>query len=93
MAGPVKAYAWPQGTTAAVVGPERSRIRQVVMYAETAGSFTIKNGSNSGETLIEQPFPIGMHVLNIPDDGVLATGGAYVSAFTGANNDLTIFLS
>jgi len=93
MAGPVKAYAWPQGTTAAVVGPKRSRIRQVVMYAETAGSFTIKNGSNSGETLIEQPFPVGMHVLNIPDDGVLATSGAYVSAFTGANNDLTIFLS
>ena len=93
MAGPVKAYAWPQGTTAAVVGRKRSRIRQVVMYAETAGSFTIKNGSNSGETLIEQPFPVGMHVLNIPDDGVLATSGAYVSAFTGANNDLTIFLS
>ena len=93
MAGPVKAYAWPQGTPAAVVGPQRSRIRQVVMYAETAGSFTIKNGSNSGETLIEQPFPVGMHVLNIPDDGVLATGGAYISAFTGANNDLTIFLS
>ena len=93
MAGPVKAYAWAQGTTAAVVGPERSRIRQVVMYAETAGSFTIKNGSNSGETLIEQPFPVGMHVLNIPDDGVLATSGAYISAFTGANNDLTIFLS
>ena len=93
MAGPVKAYAWAQGTTAAVVGPERSRIRQVVMYAETAGSFTIKNGSNSGETLIEQTFPVGMHVLNIPDDGVLATGGEYVSAFTGANNDLTIFLS
>jgi hypothetical protein len=93
MAGPVKAYAWAQGTAAAVVGPKRSRIRQVVMYAETAGSFTIKNGSNSGETLIEQPFPVGMHVLNIPDDGVLATGGAYVSAFTGANNDLTIFLS
>ena len=93
MAGPVKAYAWAQGTTAAVVGPQRSRIRQVVMYAETAGSFTIKNGSNSGETLIEQPFPVGMQVLNIHDDGVLATGGAYVSAFTGANNDLTIFLS
>ena len=25
MAGPVKAYAWAQGTTAAIVGPTRSR--------------------------------------------------------------------
>tara|TARA_R110000751_G_scaffold108993_1_gene205843 strand:+ start:281 stop:562 length:282 start_codon:yes stop_codon:yes gene_type:complete len=93
MAGPVKAYAWAQGTTAAIVGPTRSRIRQVVIYAETAGSFTMKNGSGSGEDLIVQPFPVGMHVLNIPDDGVLATAGAFISAFTGANNDLTIFLS
>tara|TARA_R110002124_G_scaffold31224_1_gene106041 strand:+ start:689 stop:970 length:282 start_codon:yes stop_codon:yes gene_type:complete len=93
MAGPVKAYAWPQGTTAGIVGPARSRIRQVVIYAETAGSFTMKNGTGSGDDLIVQPFPVGMHVLNIPDDGVLATDGVYVNAFTGSNNDLTIFLS
>jgi len=31
--------------------------------------------------------------LNIPDDGILATNGAYISAFTGASNQLTIFLS
>ena len=93
MAGPVKAYAWPQGTTAGIVGPARSRIRQIVIYAETAGLFTMKNGTGSGEDLIVQPFPVGMHVLNIPDDGVLATDGVYINAFTGSNNDLTIFLS
>ena len=93
MAGPVKAYAWPQGTTAGIVGPARSRIRQVVIYAETAGSFTMKNGTGSGDDLIVQPFPVGMHVLNIPDDGVLSTDGVYIHAFTGSNNDLTIFLS
>ncbi len=93
MAGPVKAFNWAQGTSAAVLGPARSRIRQIVIYAAAAGAFTIKNGSGSGETLITQTFPTGMHHLNIPDDGMLATNGAYISAFTGASNELTIFLS
>jgi hypothetical protein len=93
MAGPVKAYNWTQGTTAAVVGDSRSRIRQIVIYAAAAGAFTIKNGSASGDTLITQTFPTGIHHLNIPDDGILATNGAYISAFTGASNQLTIFLS
>jgi hypothetical protein len=93
MAGPVKAYNWAQGTSAAVVGPARSRIRQIVIYAAAAGAFTIKNGGATGETLITQSFATGMHHLNIPDDGILATDGAYVSAFTGLNNELTIFLS
>tara|TARA_E500000318_G_scaffold109605_1_gene122980 strand:+ start:4866 stop:5147 length:282 start_codon:yes stop_codon:yes gene_type:complete len=93
MAGPVKAYNWVQGTSAAVLGPARSRIRQIVIYAAAAGAFTIKNGNGSGETLITQTFPTGMHHLNIPDDGILATEGAYISAFTGASNQLTIFLS
>ncbi len=93
MAGPVKAYNWAQGTSAAVVGPARSRIRQIVIYAAAAGAFTFKNGSASGETLITQTFPTGIHHLNIPDDGILATEGAYVSDFTGASNELTIFLS
>jgi hypothetical protein len=83
MAGPVKAYNWAQGTSA-VVGPARARIRQIVIYAAAAGSFTIKNGGASGETLITQTFPTGIHHLNIPDDGILATEGAYISAFTGS---------
>tara|TARA_R100001198_G_scaffold93074_1_gene73228 strand:+ start:78 stop:359 length:282 start_codon:yes stop_codon:yes gene_type:complete len=93
MAGPVQAYNWAQGTSAAVVGPARSRIRQIVIYAAAAGAFTIKNGSGSGETLITQTFPAGIHHLNIPGDGILATSGSYVSAFTGSSNELTIFLS
>jgi hypothetical protein len=93
MAGPVKAYNWVQGTAAAVVGPARSRLRQIVIYAAAAGAFTIKNGSASGETLITQTFPTGIHHLNIPDDGILATEGVYISAFTGSSNQLTIFMS
>ena len=37
MAGPVKAYNFAQSASAAVVGPARSRIRQIVIYAAAAG--------------------------------------------------------
>jgi len=93
MAGPVKAFNFTQGDAAAVVGPSRSRIRQVVIFANAAGAFTIKDGSGSGDTLIEQSFGTGLHHLNIPDDGIIATSGVYISAFTGSGNILTIFLS
>jgi len=93
MAGPVKAFNFDQGDTAAVVGAARSRIRQIVIYAAAAGAFTIKNGSASGDNLLVQSFSAGLHHLNIPDDGILATDGAFVSAFTGSGNKLTIFLS
>ena len=93
MAGPVQAFNHAQGSAAAVVGPARSRIRQIVIYAGAAGAFTIKDGSGSGATLLTQTFPTGLHHLNIPDDGILATSGAYVSAFTGSSNQLTLFLS
>ena len=93
MAGPVKAYMWAQGTTAAVVGPARSRVKQIVVYGAAAGSFTIKNGSATGTTLLTQDFPAGLHTLNIPGDGILAEDGVFVSAFTGTNNDLTFFLA
>ena len=93
MAGPVRAFNFAQGSSAAVVGPARSRIRQIVIFADAAGAFTIKDGSASGEVLITQTFPTGLHQLNIPDNGIIATGGAFVAAFTGSSNQLTIFLS
>ena len=93
MAGPVTAYNWVQGTTAAVVGPTRSRLRQVVIYAAAAGAFTIKNGDTNGAVLLTQTFPSGHHVMNIPDDGIIATAGVFVDAFTGSANQLTIILS
>ena len=42
MAGPVQAFNHAQGSAAAVVGPARSRIRQIVIFASAAGAFTIK---------------------------------------------------
>jgi hypothetical protein len=92
MSGPVTAYNWAQGTAAAVVGPSRARLRSVNIYAETAGLFTFTNGSG-GAILLSQKFPVGMNELYIPDAGMIFTNGVYVSAFTGANNELTILLS
>ena len=88
----VKAFNHNQGDSAALVGPARSRIRQVVIFADAAGALTITNG-NGGANLLVQSFPTGLHTLNIPDNGILATSGAYVSSFTGSSNKLTLFLS
>ena len=89
----VKAFNFDQGDSAAVVGASRSRIRQVVIFAAATGALTIKNGTSSGDSLLVQSFPTGLHTLNIHDNGILAESGAYVSAFSGSGNKLTIFLS
>jgi hypothetical protein len=87
-----KAFNINQGDDAAVLGPERSRIRQVVIFGNAAGVLTIKDGSG-GETLLLQSFPTGLHTLNLPDQGILAESGAYIHGFTGSGNKLTLFLS
>jgi hypothetical protein len=87
-----KAFNISQGDAAAVLGPQRSRIRQVVIFGNAAGAFTIKDGSGGADLLV-QSFPAGLHTLNIPDQGILAENGAYIHAFTGSGNKLTLFLS
>ena len=88
----VKAFNHDQGDDAAVVGPTRSRIRQILIFGNSAGVLTVKDGSG-GATILLQSFPTGLHTLNIPDAGVLADSGAYIHGFTGSGNKLTIFLS
>jgi hypothetical protein len=88
----VKAFNFNQGDSAAVVGPDRTRIRQVVIFGNAAGAVTIKDGSGGADLLV-QSFPTGLHTLNIPDQGILAESGAYIHAFTGSGNKLTLFLS
>jgi len=88
----VKAFNFNQGDSAAVLGPNRSRIRQVVIFGNAAGALTIKDGSGGSDILV-QSFPTGLHTLNIPDQGMLAENGAYIHAFTGSGNKLTVFLS
>ena len=92
MSGPVTAYNVEQGDAAALIGPSRSRLRTVNIYAENAGSFTLTNG-NGGATMVVQKFTTGMNELFIPEDGMIFSKGVFVSAFTGSNNELTIFLS
>ena len=88
----VRAFNHDQGDSAAVVGPSRSRIRQVVIFGNSAGVLTIKDGSG-GSTILLQSFPTGLHTLNIPDAGVLTENGAFIHAFSGSGNKLTLFLS
>ena len=88
----VKAFNHDQGDDAAVVGPTRSRIRQILIFGNSAGVLTVKDGSG-GATILLQSFPTGLHTLNIPDAGVLAESGAYIHGFTGSGNKLTLFLS
>ena len=84
----ITAYNHAQGSAAALIGPSRSRLQAVNIYAEAAGS----NG-NGGATLLVQKFPAGMNEVYIPENGMLFTSGVYVSAFTGSNNELTILLA
>ena len=88
----VKAFNFNQGDSAAVVGPDRTRIRQVVIFGNAAGAVTIKDGSGGADLLV-QSFPTGLHTLNIPDQGILAESGAFIHALTGSGNKLTLFLS
>ena len=88
----VKAFNFDQGDSSAVIGPDRSRIRQVVIFGNAAGALTIKDGSGGADLLV-QSFPTGLHTLNIPDQGILAENGAYIHAFTGSGNKITVFLS
>ena len=88
----VKAFNFNQGDSAAVVGPDRTRIRQVVIFGNAAGAVTIKDGSGGADLLV-QSFPTGLHTLNISDQGILAESGAFIHAFTGSGNKLTLFLS
>ena len=92
MAGPIKAYTLGVATGASAIGPDRSRLRSFGIYATTAATFTITNG-NGGATLLTGAFPAGYNEVYIPDDGILAERGVYVSAFTGTGGIMTIMLN
>ena len=60
----VKAFNHDQGDDAAVVGPTRSRIRQILIFGNSAGALTITDG-NGGANLLVQSFPTGAIGLQI----------------------------
>ena len=88
----ITAYTHVQGAAAALIGPSRSRLQTVNVFATTAGSFTLTNG-NGGATMLVQKFPVGMNQIYIPENGMLFTSGVYVSALTGAGTELTFLLA
>ena len=92
MAGPITAYTLAVATGASAIGPSRARLRSLGLYATTASTFTITNG-NGGATLLTGALPAGYNEVYIPDDGIIAENGVYVSAFTGTGGILTIMLA
>ena len=87
----VTAHTHVQGSAAALIGPSRSRLQAVNIFATNAGSFTLTNG-NGGATMLVQKFPAGMNQISIPESGTLFTNGVYVSALTVSGTALTILL-
>ena len=62
------------------------------MYATNITAFTIKNGSASGATLLDLTLPAGWNDVFLPNDGILADNGAYVSALSGTGSVITLLL-
>ena len=92
MAGPITAYTLAEVTGPSAIGPDRSRLRSLGIYATAPSTFTLTNG-DGGDTLLTGAFPTGYHEVYIPDDGILATAGVYVSEFTAADGIMTIMLN
>lgn len=89
----VRAYNVTTGSVpTAVVGPSRSRIQGVLVNGAAATSFTIRNGSATGDILLQLSLPIGWNDVYLPNDGILADNGCYVSAMTGAASTITLLL-
>jgi hypothetical protein len=88
----VKAYNVALGAAPVAVGPSRSRIKGVLVYGTAAVSFTLKSGSASGETLLDLTMPAGWNDVYIPDNGILAEDGVFVSALTGTGALVTLLL-
>lgn len=88
----VRAFNFAVGDTAAIVGPSRTRILGVLVNAAAACAFTLRNGSSTGEVLLDLTLPTGWNDVYIPADGILATNGCFVAALTGAGNKITLIL-
>jgi len=78
--------------SAGLVGPGRSRIKGVLVYGTAVTAFTLKDGSASGETLLDLTVAAGWNDVYLPDDGILAENGCYVSAMSGTGSTITILL-
>jgi hypothetical protein len=80
------------GFAAGLVGPSRGRLQGVLINAAAACAFTIRSGSATGEIILQLTLPVGWNDIYIPNDGILAENGCFVSAFTGAGNVMTLLI-
>ena len=89
----ITAYNYAQGSAAALIGPSRSRLQAVNIYAEAAGSFTLTNG-NGGATLLVQKFPAGMNEdVHSGERYAVYVGSVCLCVYGVGNNELTILLA
>jgi len=88
----VRAFNFAVGDTPAIVGPSRGRLQGVLVNAAAAAAFTIRNGSATGDIILQLTLPTGWNDVYIPNDGILADDGCFVAAFTGAGNKMTLLI-
>tara|TARA_R110001599_G_scaffold234353_4_gene433486 strand:- start:1600 stop:1884 length:285 start_codon:yes stop_codon:yes gene_type:complete len=88
----VRAYNFAASESAALVGPSRGRLQGVLVNAAAAAAFTIRSGSATGEILLQLTLPVGWNDIFLPNDGILADNGCFVSAFTGTGNVMTLLI-
>jgi hypothetical protein len=88
----VRAFNFAASDSAALVGPSRGRLQGVLVNAAAAAAFTIRNGSATGEILLQLTLPTGWNDVYIPNDGILADNGCFVAAFTGTGNTMTLII-
>lgn len=89
----VKAYnVATAGFSAGLVGSGRSRIKGVLIYGTAVTAFTLKDGSATGATLLDLTVAAGWNDLYLPDDGILAENGCFVSALSGTGSIITLIL-
>ncbi len=88
----VRAYNFAASDSAALVGPSRGRLQGVLVNAAAAAAFTIRSGSATGEILLQLTLPVGWNDVFLPNDGILADNGCFVSAFTGTGNVMTLLI-
>ena len=91
--GDVKAYNFNTGDTPALIGPSRSRIKNILVYGTNVTALTLKNGTSSGTTLLDITVAAGWNEIFFPDDGILAKDGVFFAALTGSGSQVTLLLA
>jgi hypothetical protein len=91
--GDVKAYNFNTGDTPALIGPSRSRIKNILVYGTNVTALTLKNGTSSGTTLLDISVAAGWNEIFLPDDGILAKDGVFFAALTGSGSQVTLLLA